>query len=772
MTLLDAIDAARAGRTISLRCPGHDDRNASLSVLPPKEDGWVRLNCHAGCSRNQILDGACLTWKDLAPPKTSTNPANAARRICAEYDYRDEEGTLLFQAVRYDPKDFRQRRPDGNGGWIWNLNGVRKILFRLSDVLQAIADQRPVVITEGEKDALSLIPKGWQATCNPMGAGKWESGYTETLRGADVVVVPDNDPAGEKHLAVVTNALHGNVARLRVLRLPQAVNGSKVKDASDFFAAGGTIDQFQKLIDQAPDWTPAEEESKAPTETIPTENPAVTIAKELSGKRPDFAKIAGIVCDQLLSRGSFYRPIEAPSFKGALFFDRETKTLENIQADTFKQTVSDRFGINRAATCWKHVWAAVENLSIGPNSTPTEPEAFWAARPGSVYLSNGPGAIVRIRAEGVDLCDNGTDGVLFPRGQTIAPWMLTTPVDPFERCSLFRGLSTTAGHGPLLAKLWALSLPTCPANKPPLVMAGPIGSGKTRFVLGLLQLYGLDQAGRVLALDDNRESDFWPVLDAGGVLIADNADTKVQWLPDALAQAATGLGRAQRKLYTEKDLVAHRARSWIALTTARPEAFAGDPGLADRLLIVRMDRRRGETRDADLSREIAEARNAGLSWVAQTIATALADGTEAPPGLNQRHPDFARFAFRLGRALDREAEAVEALSAAEADKALFCIENDPVGVALLGFIADQVDFEGTARQLLEGLKERGQIEPESRLSPKGVGRKIEGLWPHIEKVFDADRTLLRTGTKQYRIKQKLPIATRQPIEPTDDSEPF
>jgi hypothetical protein len=272
MTLSDAIDAARAGRTIKLRCPGHDDKNPSLSVLPPKEDGWVRLNCHAGCSLDQILTGAGLSRKDLAPPKTSTNPANAARRICAEYDYRDEEGTLLFQAVRYDPKDFRQRRPDGNGGWIWNLNGVRKILFRLSDVLQAIADQRPVVITEGEKDALSLIPKGWQATCNPMGAGKWEPGYTETLRGADVVVVPDNDPAGEKHLAVVTNALQGNVARLRVLRLPQAVNGSKVKDASDFFAAGGTIDQFQKLIDQTPDWTPAEEESKALTETIPTAN--------------------------------------------------------------------------------------------------------------------------------------------------------------------------------------------------------------------------------------------------------------------------------------------------------------------------------------------------------------------------------------------------------------------------------------------------------------------------------------------------------------------
>lgn len=176
-----------------------------------------------------------------------------------------------------------------------------------------------------------------------------------------------------------------------------------------------------------------------------------------------------------------------------------------------------------------------------------------------------------------------------------------------------------------------------------------------------------------------------------------------------------------------------------------------------------MDRRRSETKDADLSREITDARNASLSWVAQTIATALADDTEAPPGLNLRHPDFARFAFRLGRALGREAEA---------DKALFCLENDPVGTALLGIISDQLDFEGTARQLLEGLKERGQIDQDSRLSPKGIGRKIEGLWPHIEKVLEADRILLRTGTKHYRIKQRQPSESLQPTEPTHDNQLF
>ena len=270
MNLPEAINAARAGKTTPLRCPGHDDRNASLSILPPKEDGWVRLKCHAGCNQNQILAGAGLSLKHIRPATSQVQPIRK-RKIVATYDYTDEAATLLFQVVRFEPKGFCQRRPDGNGGWIWNLNNVRKVIFKLSDVRWAISEKEPVIITEGEKDALSLISKGWKATCNPMGAEKWEPGYTETLKGGDILIAPDNDSAGEKHLAVIANALHGNVARLRVLRMPNEVNGSKVKDASDFFTAGGTIDQFQELIDNALDWIPAD--TKDEQDTAPAEQP-------------------------------------------------------------------------------------------------------------------------------------------------------------------------------------------------------------------------------------------------------------------------------------------------------------------------------------------------------------------------------------------------------------------------------------------------------------------------------------------------------------------
>lgn len=76
------------------------------------------------------------------------HPAPASRHIAATYDYVDESGTLLFQVVRYEPKAFRQRRPDEHGGWIWNLDTTRLVLYRLPDVLQA----ESVLVLEGEKD--------------------------------------------------------------------------------------------------------------------------------------------------------------------------------------------------------------------------------------------------------------------------------------------------------------------------------------------------------------------------------------------------------------------------------------------------------------------------------------------------------------------------------------------------------------------------------------------------------------------------------------------
>ena len=99
------------------RCAGHEDRNASLSISTGN-DGRILLKCHAGCSAESIVAALGLKLGDLFPPR-AVNGKHKPRMVAA-YDYHDETGKLLFQCVRFEPKDFRQRRPDPAkpGGWI------------------------------------------------------------------------------------------------------------------------------------------------------------------------------------------------------------------------------------------------------------------------------------------------------------------------------------------------------------------------------------------------------------------------------------------------------------------------------------------------------------------------------------------------------------------------------------------------------------------------------------------------------------------------------
>jgi hypothetical protein len=182
----------------------------------------------------------------------SNGRANSQHKIVASYDYTDKFGTLLFQVVRLAPKTFRQRRPDGKGGWIWNLEGVTRVLYRLPDLMEALALERRVFVVEGEKDVESLARLGIVATCNPGGAGKWRGGYVDQLAAADVVVLPDHDKAGRDHAEAVARSLVGKAARVRLLELPGLPDKG---DVSDWFTQGGTVEAFNNLVEAAPDWT-------------------------------------------------------------------------------------------------------------------------------------------------------------------------------------------------------------------------------------------------------------------------------------------------------------------------------------------------------------------------------------------------------------------------------------------------------------------------------------------------------------------------------------
>lgn len=204
---------------------------------PQAGDGFALVQKVRGCD----FPGALQLVADAVGYHPGNG--NTPRKIVATYDYTDASGTILFQAMRYVPKDFRQRRPDGHGGWIWNLTGIEPVLYKLPEVLAASS----VMIVEGEKDVETAyrlgLPEGWAATCNPMGAGKWRESYSDALRGKHVVILPDVDAPGEKHAVQVAESLHGKAATVLRLTLPDGC-----KDLSEWAETGSTAPVFHSLL--------------------------------------------------------------------------------------------------------------------------------------------------------------------------------------------------------------------------------------------------------------------------------------------------------------------------------------------------------------------------------------------------------------------------------------------------------------------------------------------------------------------------------------------
>src|SRR5262249_28068954 len=143
------------------------------------------------------------------------------------------------------PKAFRQRRPDpvNPGEYVWDLKGLEPVLYNLPAVMQASQHGDTIHLAEGEKDADTLIALGFVATTVPMGAKYWRTSYTVTLTGADVVVWPDNDEAGQASITKVQRALEGKAKSLRIVPVP-----APHKDVTDWIQAGGTRAAIEALV--------------------------------------------------------------------------------------------------------------------------------------------------------------------------------------------------------------------------------------------------------------------------------------------------------------------------------------------------------------------------------------------------------------------------------------------------------------------------------------------------------------------------------------------
>lgn len=241
-------------RGIGERCTGflsEDERYAYCT----RKGGGLELNenmepaayahrldgdCDCGLPHGAHLNGHGPGQTSGATSRDGRSRATKARgRIVATYDYVDEESNLLYQNVRFDPKDFRPRHK-ANGKWAWNLKSVRRVPYHLPELIAAHGEE--IWVVDGEKDADRLRAGGVTATSMKP----WDAAYAEYFRDADVIVIRDKDTgAGKEQTHEVAQALTGVAASVSVV---EALTGT---DVSDHLDAGHSLDDLVEVdLDQ------------------------------------------------------------------------------------------------------------------------------------------------------------------------------------------------------------------------------------------------------------------------------------------------------------------------------------------------------------------------------------------------------------------------------------------------------------------------------------------------------------------------------------------
>lgn len=246
------------GNQYYAKCPAHEDQHASLSVSEG-DDGRILLNCHVGCTPQEIVNELGLTINDLFSDDR-TAPASKPE-IVARYNYTDIDGNLLNQKTRFSDKSFSWSHKE-NGKWTRGHKG-NPVLYNLP----ALKSSGTVYVVEGEKDVETMKRNGFISVCGAHGAGsgKWLPQYTEALKGRNVIVIPDNDTQGKNFAVETCNALAGHAASVKMINLTDEwINLPEKGDISDVFQMDKPNDvliKLEALVTVTKEWNPANEEN-------------------------------------------------------------------------------------------------------------------------------------------------------------------------------------------------------------------------------------------------------------------------------------------------------------------------------------------------------------------------------------------------------------------------------------------------------------------------------------------------------------------------------
>jgi hypothetical protein len=672
-------------------CPFHNDTRASLS-LNLKTGLW---NCKACSAKGDVFTfikkkygtdfkGALSILAQEAGieigrgngRRRGKKADKAPAQIIKTYDYYDAEGVLVFQVCRTHPKGFFQRRPDGKGGWVNNLDGVVLVPYRLPEVLKA----EMVLIPEGEKDCDTLAELGLTCTCNPQGAGKWRAEYNEHFADKQVIIIPDNDDPGRKHAQGEARHLHGIAASVKVVELPDLPEKG---DVSDWLKRGGTKAELLALADSAPEWNlPADQEQP------------ITPGK--GGKPAQSELLIGLAADAEF----FHTPDKTAYVTAPVDGHRETWP---VGSKGFRLWLRGRFYKtfkNKApnAQALQDALGVLESRALfdGPE-LPVHVRVAHTLEAVFVDLGTPTWEVVEITAQGWQVVADPP--VKFRRPAGLAP--LPAPARGGRLEALRPFFNIRSGDWPLIAA-W-LTACFSPGPYPILVTQGEQGSSKSTLCRMLRAL--IDPNTSPLRSLPREERDLAIAAQNCWLPAFDNVSVVPEWLSDGFCRLSTGGGLATRTLYTNSDET--------LFNSMRPLLLNGIGGLVHRQDLARRSiilelpaisetKRRPE---ASLWTMFEESRASILGALYDAVATALANHSKVHLPSHPAMADFATWAVAAEPALGIEPGSfLSAYRGNISEVVERSLAADPVASAVQNLMAEQEYWDGTPTELLDALE--------------------------------------------------------------------
>lgn len=683
------------GRWLAI-CPCHDDHNASLSITE-EPDGTLKAHCFA-CKVN----GGQVAIKLLMPPSwlfPIRNPAHqvnkagvkakrqmppGAKRV-AEYVYRYLDGSIAFRVSRWEwtedgrkKKSFVQQRPNGEGGWVYGTKNVNKVLYKLPELMASASTGNTVFIVEGEKKVEALMEWGVTATCNAGGAEKWLASYSSSLRGRDVVVLPDNDPVdpltgkspGNEHAAKIVASLKNIASRVRVLALP----GLPPKgDIVDWIAAGHTKDEFLALVAGLKDDSTAKVDREIVGEDRAGQAvvyPPLDLRRE--DARTDIAngkRLVAIAPDEIRYVGEWKRWI--------VWDGRRWATDNTSEIPRRAQSVAAQLWLDVStvgATSEEHIVSAMRGFArYSSNGQSVERMIKRASELSEVQTQTS-----QLDAKPLVLnCPNGTvsleTGVMQPHNKAdMLTQICPVEFDPRATCPTWEGflLSIFGGRVELVSYVQRLcgywSTGIVREQLLP-IMHGAGANGKTTFINVVLNVLGRDYTMKAVpTLLMKQKFDAHPTEKADlfkkRIVIVSETDEGNR-LSESVVKELTGAERIRARRMREDFWEFDPTHKLALITNHKPMVTGSDHGMWRRLRLIGFEQTfwnpdTGETGPDELRQdktlpEKLEAEQAGiLTWIVRGAIEFIRDGEAATDDVGRQTREYRESLDTLGQFIE------------------------------------------------------------------------------------------------------------------------